>query len=71
MIGGDPADVEEMRPILACRRDSFTYCGPLGPGRGRDPARGGRTGLSVPALRGYSLSGWLAGGRLSEGAPRT
>jgi 3-hydroxyisobutyrate dehydrogenase-like beta-hydroxyacid dehydrogenase len=32
MMGGDPADVEEVRPILACMGDSFTWCGPLGNG---------------------------------------
>jgi 3-hydroxyisobutyrate dehydrogenase-like beta-hydroxyacid dehydrogenase len=32
MMGGDPADVDEVRPILACMGDTFTYCGPLGNG---------------------------------------
>ena len=32
MMGGDPADVEEVKPILACMGDSFTWCGPLGNG---------------------------------------
>jgi 3-hydroxyisobutyrate dehydrogenase-like beta-hydroxyacid dehydrogenase len=32
MIGGAPADVEEVKPILACIGDTFTYCGPLGNG---------------------------------------
>lgn len=32
MMGGDPEDVEEVRPILACMGDTFTYCGPLGNG---------------------------------------
>jgi 3-hydroxyisobutyrate dehydrogenase-like beta-hydroxyacid dehydrogenase len=32
MTGGEPADVEEVRPLLACMGDTFTYCGPLGNG---------------------------------------
>ena len=32
MMGGDPKDVEEVRPILERVGDSLTYCGPLGNG---------------------------------------
>jgi 3-hydroxyisobutyrate dehydrogenase-like beta-hydroxyacid dehydrogenase len=30
MMGGDPADVDAVRPILERMGDTFTYCGPLG-----------------------------------------
>ncbi len=32
MLGGDPADIEAVRPVLACTADTFVYCGPLGNG---------------------------------------
>ena len=32
MLGGDPQDIETVRPILACTADTFIYCGPLGNG---------------------------------------
>ncbi|MEM7025105.1 MAG: NAD(P)-dependent oxidoreductase [Pseudomonadota bacterium] len=32
MIGGDPADVDEIMPILETMGDTFTYCGPLSTG---------------------------------------
>jgi 3-hydroxyisobutyrate dehydrogenase-like beta-hydroxyacid dehydrogenase len=32
MLGGDPADIEAVRPVLACTADTFIYCGPLGNG---------------------------------------
>jgi 3-hydroxyisobutyrate dehydrogenase-like beta-hydroxyacid dehydrogenase len=32
MIGGAPADAEEVMPILETMGDTFTYCGPLGTG---------------------------------------
>ena len=32
MMGGDPADIDEVMPILKCIGDTFTYCGPLGNG---------------------------------------
>jgi 3-hydroxyisobutyrate dehydrogenase-like beta-hydroxyacid dehydrogenase len=32
MMGGEPADVEAVQPILHCLGDTFTYCGPLGSG---------------------------------------
>jgi 4-hydroxybutyrate dehydrogenase/sulfolactaldehyde 3-reductase len=32
MLGGDPADIEAVRPILACTADTFIYCGSLGNG---------------------------------------
>ena len=32
MLGGDPSDIEAVRPILACTADTFIYCGSLGNG---------------------------------------
>jgi 3-hydroxyisobutyrate dehydrogenase-like beta-hydroxyacid dehydrogenase len=32
MIGGDPADIDEVMPILRTMGDTFTRCGPLGNG---------------------------------------
>ena len=32
MMGGEPADVEAVQPLLGCLGDTFTYCGPLGNG---------------------------------------
>ena len=32
MLGGDPPDIEAVRPILVCTADTFIYCGPLGNG---------------------------------------
>jgi 4-hydroxybutyrate dehydrogenase/sulfolactaldehyde 3-reductase len=32
MLGGDPQDIEAVRPVLACTADTFIYCGPLGNG---------------------------------------
>ena len=32
MVGGDAADVEEARPLLACMGDTIVHCGPLGSG---------------------------------------
>jgi 4-hydroxybutyrate dehydrogenase/sulfolactaldehyde 3-reductase len=32
MLGGDPAVIEAIRPVLTCTADTFIYCGPLGNG---------------------------------------
>ena len=32
MLGGNPATIERVRPVLDCLSDASTYCGPLGKG---------------------------------------
>jgi 3-hydroxyisobutyrate dehydrogenase-like beta-hydroxyacid dehydrogenase len=39
MVGGDPADVEAVRPILDCMGKDFFHFGPLGAGETCLPVR--------------------------------
>jgi len=32
LVGGDPAVLEEVRPVFACMADTITHCGPIGNG---------------------------------------
>jgi 4-hydroxybutyrate dehydrogenase/sulfolactaldehyde 3-reductase len=54
MLGGDPQDIEAVRPILACTADTFLYCGPLGNGSATKVVNN-YLGMSIAAVAAEAL----------------
>lgn len=55
MLGGDPHDIEAVRPILACTADTLVYCGPLGNGAATKVVNN-YLALSIAAVAAESLA---------------